>query len=474
MSPFEALSDDPVLHICSYLRGRDLLNLSGVNTTSNRIIKKSKESMNKMRLVLNKDSLADLNDVITFAISQKFIAMKLAGIYNIQDYPVNFFSLLLWLRESVEDLVIEDTILEKNQFREMIQIFLPKLKTCTIDRVYIRYNVTTDNAGTYSNGGKNHPLEALKLKKTDYKIMRFFVGCNRLKTFDDGKCGGLQPDLDDQAQQQSQLISRKLDWNRLNCFQLEELTTSFGAENYEGASISMFLDKLPRLKKLDIKISGYCLPLHFMRAICNAPKLEDLQIQAPCGCQVYDEPPHQLVNYTVKKLRLKVGANIAERFFKSLRRVESIDLDTYPDTLDLTDVPLVALHSFKLSCTCWCSFKFSPINVPENVESFESAVMAFVINSTQSIIGFIKSITVGHKNWSNYGNFRLSNAFCEGLVERSSQLEYLELYNVADRKSFYLFLSNLMTPSYFYSRSMKRKTAVIVEPKVNEEAEPKQ
>lgn len=425
MSPFETLSDDPILHICSFLRGRDLLNLSEMNTTLNRIIKTSNETMKKIRLVLN--NRIQLNDVITTAISRKFIALKLTSINAIQAYPVNYFSLLLWLGESVEDLIIDDAVLEKNQFREVIQIFLPKLKTCTLDKVFIRYNVTTDNAGTYSNGSTNHPLLALKLKKTDNKIMRFFVGC----------------------------------------FQLEELTTSFGEETYEVAVISRILNKQSHLKRLDMEISG-SLPRRLMEAICNAPQLEDLQIKVDWGCQVYDDSPHQLLNYTVKKLKLGARSHIAEKFFKMFRRAESVNLKLFvlSDTLDLSDVPLVALHSFKLDYLLWCIVKFSPINVPENVESFESAVMRFVIKSTKNI----KGITVGHRNWSNNGNVRLSNAFCEGLVKRSAHLSHLVLYNVADRGSFKSFLDVQLKWFKFYYTSLRR--VLIVEPKENEEAEP--
>lgn len=421
MSSFEVLSDDPILHICSYLRGRDLLNLSEMNTMLNRTIKESKETMKKIRLVLQNHSRAHLNDVIATATSRQFIALKLTSIYAIEEYPVDYHLLLRWLGLSVEDLIIEDATFEKNQFREVIRKFLRKLKTCTLDKVYIRYNETTDKVGTYSIGNITRPLEALKLMKTDNKILRFFASCTLLG----------------------------------------ELTTSFRGE-LDGVTIARFL-KLPHLKKLNMEISG-SLPRYLMKAICNAPQLEDLQILVHWGCQVdpYEEedPPQPLVNYTVKKLKLEDKANIAEKFFKMFRHVESVNLKLFDhsDTLDLTDVPLPALHSLKLD-SLWCIVKFSPINVPKNVKSFESAVTSFVSKSTRSIIG----ITVGHRNWSNYENFRLSNAFCEEIVKRTSKLRHLKLYNVADTGSFKSFL-NVQWYNYSYDSSNDFRKVLIVEP----------
>lgn len=53
--PFETLSDDPILHIFSFLPGAELLKLTTMNQNFKRIITKSAKTMSKIALVLDID-----------------------------------------------------------------------------------------------------------------------------------------------------------------------------------------------------------------------------------------------------------------------------------------------------------------------------------------------------------------------------------------------------------------------------------
>lgn len=80
--------------------------------------------------------------------------------------------------------------------------------------------------------------------------------------------------------------------------------------------------------------------------------------------------------------------------------------------------------------------KFRPSDIPMSVEQFESVVLKFVEEFSSRISG----IEIGHANWRNGGAFRLSNSFCEGLVNQLPNLRKLEIYNIADSGGFKKFL----------------------------------
>lgn len=135
MNPFDALSDDPILHIMSFLPGKDLLKLSAMDRKFKRIVTTSKETKAKIRLVLGFMCGDNLDDVIEFARNRPFTALKLIGVYyntfngatdsDSFARPVKLALLLEVLSGSVEDLIIERNEFGEENFRDMIGMFLP-------------------------------------------------------------------------------------------------------------------------------------------------------------------------------------------------------------------------------------------------------------------------------------------------------------------------------------------------------------
>lgn len=101
---------------------------------------------------------------------------------------------------------------------------------------------------------------------------------------------------------------------------------------------------------------------------------------------------------------------------------------------------------------------FCPQLVPANVKNFESVVKKFAGKCSAQI----DSVTIGHSNWRNNGDFKLSNSFCEGLVQSLPNLIMLELYNIADNKGFISFLHD-------NRETLKNLTVKLVRP--NDEVE---
>lgn len=445
MNLLATLSDYPILHICTFLPGKDLLTLTEVDHNFNRIITKSKETMAKIRFVLDFSKFADLDDVIEAARNRRFIALKVANAVNYIRRLDKFYLLLDLLKNSVEDLFIEDVVLEKYQLCNIIHMLLPRLKTCTLNN--IRYANFSENIETFSyEGTAAHRLEALKLENSAGEIVELFESCSELKTFEFKRFRESPKDLvalngflAGQAHLRKLTFAvRIVEWNSFTCFQLEELTTSYSAGyDMSSSAISEFLKKLPNLKTLRLKLY-HCLPRRIMRAICNAPKLQNLDIQIWRGWDIQGNSLEGLANDTVKKLRIEDGSTVAGCLLRMFRGVEAvvINLRTESSVLELTGVPFKTISKIKLEKCSDFFVTFSPLNVPEDVATFESEALRIARKLSANIYG----ITIGHENWRNDSDLSLSNEFCERLVSSLPRLSHLNLFNVAASGRFYWFL----------------------------------
>lgn len=447
MNPFDALSDDPILHICSFLPGKDLLKLTEIDRKFNRIVTKTKRTMAKIRLVLDFKKFIDLDEVIEAARNRRFIALKLANVMlgNYIPRADKLFLLLNLLRNSVEDLFIEDVVVEKHQLRDVIQMLLPRLRTCTLDN--IRYVTFSDNIGTFSHDSTvDHSLENLKLDNSAGEIVELFENCKQLKAFEFRRFRESSQDLEvlngflaGQAHLRKLTFAvRTVEWNSFTCYQLEELTTSYTAGyDISSSAISDFLKKLPNLKTLRIQLY-HCLPRRIMRAICDAPKLQNLDIEIWRGWAIQANLLEGLVNDTVKKLQIEDGSNVAGHLLRMFRGTESVilNLRSVLSVLELSGVPFKTINSINLEQSSDAFVTFSPLVPPEDVSTFESEVLQVARKLSTNIYG----ITVGHENWRDEADFSLSNAFCERLVNSLPRLIHLNLFNVAGSGNFYWFL----------------------------------
>lgn len=183
----------------------------------------------------------------------------------------------------------------------LLQKFLPKLKTCVINKV----NIANDDVEAYNDeffalGNDDCPLETLKVDCAACGVYKFLAGCQQLKSMECRhnqritrvKLAPLSSFLNRQSElKKLDFVKTGLDLSHMTCFQLEELTLRHQEESWvkprvkdvisphdESIEVAKFLEKLPNLMTLDIEILGFdCRRL--MEAICNAPLLENLSVR---------------------------------------------------------------------------------------------------------------------------------------------------------------------------------------------------
>lgn len=454
-NPFESLSEYDILHILSFLPGRDLLNLSELNTTLNRIITKSRPTMKKIRLVMDFEDEVDLDLDYAMKLSQsrRFTALELTDIHEFIDTAPKLLPLLELLKVSVDDLVIGGVTTEAYESYAIIPTFLPKLKKCTLNGIAFEIDDASrffDDISSESNN--NHPLEALRVVDVPCEVFKFFEGCKKLKSFHYGtdEMDGYSIDIsavNDFLAPQTHLEKLifncdGLEWDRLTCFQLNELSARYYDSLEEEIAASKFLGRLPNLTKLNITIWDWP-SRRLLEAICKVPKLEKLAIQVSCDGNEYEEHLDGLVNNTVKKLKIIDGIGVTRHLLLMFRGVESVILGLEFETLDLSDVPIETIEKIerieKIEFQFWhwkFDVKFSSAQVPTTIDRFESAVLGFIKKWPKEIIG----ITIGHENWRNT-DFSLSNRFCENLVSQHPKLATLELFYIEDSGRFMSFLT---------------------------------
>lgn len=447
MNPFDTLSEYDIHKICSYLPGRSLLSLSLADQKFNRIIGSTRKTMAKIRLVVNLEHDEEFDAIIEAVGKRRFTALKLENDFSSLAQPCKFSSLLTLLSGTVEDLVIGHMSIEKNQLSKVIRMFLPKLKACTLDSVKINYEAS--NALTSSNDNTNYPLEALTLKRIPARVVKFFNTCKQLLSFEHVESAILSKDLEaltDFLAPQTRLRiltfdSNDFDWSRMTCYHLEELKISYEDSDDAGA-ISEFLSKQHDLKKLELELWGCRHPL--MKAVCNVPKLDSLSLTIldwPYGYENdvdgNDEPFDVIVNFTVKSLRIHDESDATGDLLKMFRGIETVDLKLGSDMLDLSDVPYKTIEMIELDdSSSELYVDFSPLDDPENLESFESAVLSFAGKYPSRVTG----IRIGYMQWCRGRVLKMSNSFCEQLVDLLPELKEFEVFNIADHNGFLSFV----------------------------------
>lgn len=434
MNPFMTLSDDPILHICSYLPRQDLQKLSEVDKNFYRIISESRETSLRIPLILNikhRDFKQPCTiDHLTELTNERFFtALTLKGIYK--TIPRKLTSLLQHLSGSVELLMIFHSKFNEKQFRKLLQMFLPKLKTCKVYNVFI---IPDAKATINEEDIEEQPLKHLAVGNTE--LVKYFDGCHQLKSFQFKTKGDTDIVYDflfhQKRLEKLSFDSRDINLDRISCFDLKQLKLPNGVEH----AASKFLQKLPNLTKLEIIISDQPSLHPIMTAICSASKLEELVITIYCKNSAIQQK--RLVNDTVKKLRIvnRYVDDVTCWLLQIFQAVESVSLSNH-FMCDPSDVPHRTIDKIKfLNVQAPIHIQFSPIAVPANVKSFETAVMRFA----ERFSSIIDEITIGHENWRNDKDFRLSNPFCKGIVNCLPNLTLLELFNVADRGKLISFL----------------------------------
>lgn len=440
MNPFDTLLDGQILHIFSFLPGKDLLKLPEMNHKFNKIITQSEETMANIRLVLDFKKGVNLDGIIELVGRRRFTALKLVGIdCAIAEeivFPSKFFSLMKLLRDSVEDLIIENCEIGEAEFGLLVLQFLRNVKKFALKEVFTRFT----SGGCFCLRKISLPLATLKVEDSCAEIFKYFACCKKIESFEFHQ-GMNFVMLNGFLAQQTQL--RQLIFNRTRhdldqwaCFQLEELTLTCdveGIDPYDDAMfVPKFLTKLPNLKKLYLDICGYVAPRQTLEAICNAPKLDHLTLNILEG--IFDEGAHddqeELANYTVKKLRIYDEMDVTAKLLKMFRGVEFVGLKLTSNQLDLSEVPCEQIEKIKIvGSRSQLHVKFSPIDVPEIVEIFESTVLNF----TEKHSTRIQSISIGCKEWLDDEEFGLSNSFWQRLSLNTPELKLLEVYNIKDR-----------------------------------------
>lgn len=420
----------------SFLGRSDLLKLALVDKRFNKIVTKSKETMQKIGLKLNFREL-DIAEVISLANSRRFVVLKLSRINKSLAASSQFMSLMAALINSVEDLRIDHSDFEEHQLRWMMEIFLPKLLKCELFMVRIPHEANTSLGEAkleHSHQRHQHSLKTLKLCYMDDDVTKFFTDCIQLKSltligygYHETRTDSLVTFLNRQTcLEKFDYDGENLAWDRLNCKQLKELNLGCNDNEDDILAASEFLKKHQNLEKLSVSSCKH----RIIEAIVNLRKLGDLTIAINWG----DDDANEflgLKNSSVKRLRVEDWElrKYIGPLLKVFQGVQSIELQSEKVDLRLKKIGGIEGVEWILD---------SPTEEPSDVARFEEAVLNFVEKFPDHIDG----ITIGHENWLNNSNFTLSNGFCESLITRLPNLINLKLYNAADLPSFSFLAGN--------------------------------
>lgn len=462
-----------ILKIMSHCSGTDLLRLSETCKRFMAIIVGNFETMAKIPLLINfAEPIPE--DVFRLIENRSFVALKLVNIKDSmelsKDASQTTFSLLGLLSETVTDLTIKRSEMLQNEFDNLLCTFLPSLKICRLEKVTIGYedeedfDESLDESIVFPDSIGDYPLEVLELKNAVGEIVKFFADCTQLKRFK--HVSGKEEQIDRNFVnallcQQQNLKEVYIDyecvegyedeeviayndtygfaWSRMSCKldALELFSTELGDEK----AAAKFLEKQKNLTKLSLCFNG--IPSRdVMEVICDLRKLKDLNIE--CEYFAGEDNGESLVRFaslessTLKHLELD-GSDVTAPMMRMFRGLETIKVNLFYDTLNLTDVPSEYLEKMELiEHDRPCHFKFEPFEVPNNVTKFAAAVKRFVLMNVVIISG----ITIGHPNWLKCTNFNLSIYFCYNIVQMLPNLKQIELYNVEGTKTFEAFLKN--------------------------------
>jgi len=98
------------------------------------------------------------------------------------------------------------------------------------------------------------------------------------------------------------------------------------------------------------------------------------------------------------------------------------------------ELPSNVLHKLQLPyCYQFC---YKPEAIPEDQRAFEENFLSFLRPHTQ-----IKELMIGHKNWLQHEQFGLSLGFFKDLLRFLPKLEIMEIYNNAEAKQIYNYVS---------------------------------
>lgn len=469
---FNLLPNETILKIMSYCTGTDLLRLSETCKRFVSIISDNFETMAKIPLLIDFAKPINPDDVLRLIENRSFVALSVVNIKEsmefFRDTSQTFFPLLGLLSETITDLTIKRSEMPQKDFDNLMSVFLPSLKICRLEKVVIGYEDDEDfdesleESIVFPESFENYPLEVLELKKVTGEIVKFFADCTQLKRFDHLSRKEEQLDrnfVNALLCQQLNLKHVFIDyeyvegygdeeviayndtygfaWSRMSC-KLDSLDL-YSTELGDEKAAAEFLDKQKNLTKLSLCFNG--VPSRdVMEVICGLRKLKYLSID--CEYLASEDNGDSLVvlagleSSTLKHLELD-GSDITVPMTRMFRGLDTIKVNLFYDTLNLTDVPFEYLEKMELiEHDQHCHFRFEPIEVPANVSKFENAVERFV----QMNVFVISGITIGHPNWLKCTKFSLSIYFCFSIVQKLPNLKEIVLYNVECPKAFEAFL----------------------------------
>lgn len=435
MNYFEKLSDDPTLHILSYLGRNELLNVSLVNENFKRIVTESRETMIKIPLVLDFENPIPM-EVIALAQKRQFRALELRNIGN--NIWVNYTTLMEYLSNgsSVEYLnICSSLLITPESFQRIIDGFLPNLKGCTVGDIQLfngsfYYNINASIANTSLN----------YLHIVHEQHIKFFSGCKALRSFEVALRNIPESNyIYEFLSQQNHLLKLKfrpteIDLDRMVFPQLEVLILDCA-----DSAVAEYICKLPRLKCLQINIFDSLAINRIMRAIANAPRLESLNIWFHCEllCNIL----MQFVNYSVNTLRIRdTFGTITKWLLQSFLGVKVIKIDLRGQRHFIDQSYLLLSETFNKiefePSNLSMDISFNPVTMLVDVKGFEMALLLFATKFSERI----KRITVGHSNWLRNNHFTLHNSVCIELLSILNNVLTVELFSVEHYRELNYFL----------------------------------
>jgi len=171
---------------------------------------------------------------------------------------------------------------------------------------------------------------------------------------------------------------------------------------------------------------------NLIESIWNLPELKELKMnlysrgeQSILPETFFDELPH---NNTIESVTLRCATGNFVRLLNFLDAVKEIESDCYDSHLDLSDLQLDVIA--KVVKFNEDHLTYAPYEVPDNSDEFEKIFGELLMKSKDD---GLKKICIGHPSWLRHQDeFQLSIGFCKNLVQSTSNLKELKLYNVRD------------------------------------------
>jgi hypothetical protein len=454
----KTLPEKVIKSILRHCDGKTLLNLSSTCKEFRKHVLQSEEFIKKIRFVVNCANLDDSEVLarIAFAANFKFVFLR---IQNVQvalgkaDVTNGFLWLIERLGKTVKNLILSQSDVTSKQLNEVLSR-QPNLTHITLFHSIVR--------------GKSQKklvlsklIELVSWKSTGLSYFDNFKLAKLLLNSDDKATN--RNEIDKFLQQQENLKELNIDLSHFNAlnqtlqtapkFQLKVFKIyRYQTQNVDTDLVRLneFLSTQKMLETLRFYIEKKSLMesktvKNVLSTICSMDKIHDVEVLLLDNISIQHDQIQKTIhelsklkcrNKTVKKLTISIGIEdqkIVSSLINLFDSLEEINLDyASRNTVKISSKRSMAKFEnfgvMKIVGDKMKTFEYLAESHPANRELFEENVGKFLKQNGKNV----HKVSIGHLNWNSDENssFKLTQTFCENLVNNLPNLEELELFAV--------------------------------------------